>query len=208
MDSGSRLKEYNCRNRFIFSFLNVLTTIPQQTWGSAPCAMPSLKWSWRIVKCNLCAFKSKSEQDYKTHLQTHEGPKYSCDLCGKQESREIDLEEHMKNEHVKEIFKHYKDSRNRTKHRQDAPVYDRREKMKYSSQERSAKGICSFWRRGICTFGEFCRFSHVEPQASQACYYGNYCERRSTCRFSHSNGSSSNQSRSFLGQKAAYSNQF
>ena len=149
-------------------------------------------------KCTRCKFSSKTLVDLNEHKKKHNVFKHSCELCGKEDTSESKIEEHIRNEHMTEIFKRFKNSRN--KNAINATSY--KEKIKYSTYERKSNGLCSYWAKGKCTFGEFCRFSHHEPPT---CYFGKFCNRGQTCRFSHVDA---NDKMSFLGQTKRHSNHF
>ena len=148
-------------------------------------------------KCNLCNFSTKDLIEIKEHYKIHDVFNHCCELCGKEDNSESKMEEHIRNEHMDEILKRFKQSRNKTVYRATA---SKKEKIKFSKYERKSNGICSYWRRGKCTFGEFCRFSHDDPPM---CVYGRFCNRKQTCRFSHFD---EYEKTHFLGQTHRHSN--
>ena len=155
--------------------------------------------------CQECGYISKSEVENENHLAGHEEIGYSCEVCGKIENTETNLEDHMKSKHVKEMFHHFK-TRNGNPGRRNTPRSAfNRERIMHSHQERKANGVCGFWNKGRCSYGEFCKFSHVE---SPSCWFDDKCNRKNSCRFSHTNVPASNQNRDFLGPRTGYQGRF
>ena len=103
----------------------------------------------------------------------------------------------MQTEHVKEMYQHFNKStaNDKADHRSKGTRTGRRS---YSLEEIMKNGFCVFWNQGTCTYGDFCRFAHIE---APECRFAQNCFRKSSCRFSHTN-------KSFLGRRTNNQNQF
>ena len=112
----------------------------------------------------------------------------------KVENSGANLDAHMQAEHVREMYDHFRQSKQDQSGRTNGPV----EKRQFSPHDRRRNGICSFWNRGSCTYGEFCRFEHVQIVA---CRHGERCFRKSSCKFSHPENP-------FLGHRTTFQNQY
>ena len=151
-------------------------------------------------QCDNCGFSVTNQTKLNEHKRSHDILKHSCEFCGKEENSESKIEEHIRNEHMTEIYRRIRQSKNRASYQR--VTTSKKERMKYSTYDRKLNGICSYWSRGKCTFGEFCRFSHDDPPK---CVYGVFCNRKQNCRFSHSDDS---EKRTFLGPRPRYTNKF
>ena len=148
--------------------------------------------------CNECEFTCSSEKVLKTHKAEHEAEKHTCEICSKQENSAKMLDDHMKSKHFKEIYDQFVQIK--TKRSPKGKFRSNREI--FSLKDKKDNGVCTYWKQGKCTYGEFCRFSHVE---TTECRFQERCARRSSCRFSHYENF---QRRSFLGGAGRYQNQF
>ena len=160
------------------------------------------------IKCNICGFVSGSESSFQKHMETHRVEKYTCDVCGKNENSQVKVDEHIQTVHVREMYEHFMKTSSKKPQEQNT---DRRRQHRaadsgkvYSYEERRMNGECSFFNRGCCSYGIYCRFSHEE---TPSCRFQELCNRKSTCQFFHP-VKTNNMRSSFLDQRAGRWNQF
>ena len=147
----------------------------------------------KMMQCDRCDYKTDKEGNLRAHIINAHDPLYEngysnkerqifkCNVCDYKTPFVANL-----NIHREEV--HNKEERPYRRH-EAAP-------RGYSDRARNANGYCRNWNRGFCSFEKGCKFLHED---APACYYGDRCRRKSTCRFFHEELFRS-QSQSFLGQ--------
>ena len=144
-----------------------------------------------IYECNLCEFVTRVETECNRHMSDHEKNMATCEVCGKKEKNQTEMDQHIQSKHVKEMFNHFVKRNERRPSPGEA-------KQKFSQQERKLNGYCVYWNRHGCYHGDSCRFLHEE---APECKFQDNCFRKSTCKFYH-------HDQSFLDQGRRRTNQY
>ena len=159
--------------------------------------------------CNVCDYKSKTEEDLIVHSRKHNRPDtFHCDRCGHKTNSIRDLDNHINDHHAAQEsfpcifckficsnssslekhlnFRHriFSEGEELSQATKDTNVQNSRQKENrgsYSDDERRRNGFCRLWNNNVCTF-EFCKFLH---ENSPLCRYQESCRNPSNCRFFH-----------------------
>ena len=148
----------------------------------------------KMFKCNNCGEKFENEEKMKDHIEDKHRKEFNCTNCPSRFSSEYHLKIHNERKHVNtttiecnncgEIFR---EKKTLDVHKTDC--------IKIQYEKKSSE--CYYYKRGRCTRGDSCNFSHRSvKQSVQQCRNGVNCgfHARGRCRFGHETISLRNRS--------------
>ena len=141
------------------------------------------------LKCKECSYQAKNETNLRGHMSGHN---ISCEKC-KSVLKTVELlRQHMRSVHGSSQSQDQTDPNQRTPQSVDFPCkmcdfkakttlqLEKHVQVRHSEMQTNIP--CSFWMRGICRFGQMCKFSHKN---NKLCKFQNECYAWPNCKFEH-----------------------
>jgi len=136
-------------------------------------------------KCNECDYIAKDESNLKGHKSGH---KNVCGKCENVLKTAGLLRQHMRSQHTENVTNPHTNQTNSQPitiqcERCDFKAKDRIHLKKHDAVRHAVnyETQCTFWLRGMCIFGNECKFSHK----SKVCRYEEGCGFWPSCKFDH-----------------------